>query len=97
LLTVNYIGEIEETAMNRVYTVPTDVAEKSHGKFKRSATLRQIRESPARAAVGPKEHYQGVAEAAYFRAEHRGFLPGHELQDWLDAEAELDKPPTQVS
>ena len=30
-----------------------------------------------------------VAEAAYFRAEHRGFCPGHELEDWLAAEIEV--------
>jgi hypothetical protein len=29
-----------------------------------------------------------VAVAAYFRAEKRGFEPGHELEDWLAAEAE---------
>jgi hypothetical protein len=31
-----------------------------------------------------------IAEAAYWRAERRGFLPGHELDDWLDAEKEID-------
>lgn len=31
-----------------------------------------------------------IAEAAYFRAQRRGFTPGHELEDWLDAEAEID-------
>lgn len=31
-----------------------------------------------------------IAEAAYFRAEKRGFAPGHELEDWLTAEAEVD-------
>lgn len=30
-----------------------------------------------------------VAEAAYYRAEHRGFEPGHELEDWLAAEADI--------
>lgn len=30
-----------------------------------------------------------IAEAAYFRAEHRGFEVGHELEDWLAAEAEI--------
>ena len=29
-----------------------------------------------------------IAERAYFRAERRGFAPGHELDDWLAAEAE---------
>jgi hypothetical protein len=31
-----------------------------------------------------------IATAAYYRAERRGFLPGHELEDWLDAEREVD-------
>jgi hypothetical protein len=75
--------------MTHVYTVSTDAEDKSHGKFKRSATLRQISESPVPAAVDPKQHHREVAEAAYFRAEHRGFLPGYELEDWLDAEAAL--------
>ena len=30
-----------------------------------------------------------IAEAAYYRAERRGFAPGHELEDWVQAEAEL--------
>jgi hypothetical protein len=28
---------------------------------------------------------------AYFRAEKRGFHAGHELEDWLAAEAEVDQ------
>ena len=30
-----------------------------------------------------------IAEAAYYRAERRGFEPGGETQDWLAAEAEI--------
>lgn len=30
-----------------------------------------------------------IAEAAYLRAEQRGFAPGHEMDDWLAAEQEL--------
>lgn len=29
-----------------------------------------------------------IAVAAYFRAEERGFAPGNEMMDWLQAEAE---------
>ena len=29
--------------------------------------------------------------AAYLLAEQRGFTPGHELSDWLAAEAEIDR------
>lgn len=31
-----------------------------------------------------------IAEAAYWRAERRGFTPGGELEDWLSAEKEID-------
>ena len=36
-----------------------------------------------------------IAEAAYWRAERRGFAPGHELDDWLDAEREIDSDPSK--
>ena len=32
-----------------------------------------------------------IAEIAYFRAQQRGFEAGHEVEDWLAAEAEYDK------
>ena len=32
---------------------------------------------------------QRIREAAYFKAKRRGFAPGHELDDWLAAEAEI--------
>ena len=31
-----------------------------------------------------------IEEAAYFRAEQRGLSGGDEMQDWLDAEAEVN-------
>ena len=41
-------------------------------------------------AEGPTaDHQVQVALAAYFIAEKRGFDPGHELDDWLAAEAQL--------
>jgi hypothetical protein len=40
--------------------------------------------------VGPEYRAALIAEAAYFRAEKRGFAPGHETEDWLAAEAEVD-------
>jgi len=83
--------------MTHVYTERTDVTKKSLGKFKTASMPRHVREVPAPAAVNPEERYHEIAKAAYLRAEHRGFLPGHELQDWLSAETELDKPRTQVS
>lgn len=31
-----------------------------------------------------------IARRAYFKAEARGFAPGGEVADWLQAEAEID-------
>jgi hypothetical protein len=31
-----------------------------------------------------------IEQAAYFLAQQRDFAPGHELDDWLGAEAEVD-------
>jgi len=36
------------------------------------------------------QRHEAIAQAAYFRARHRGFEPGHELEDWLAAEGEVD-------
>jgi len=40
-----------------------------------------------------------IAEAAYYRAEARGFATGYEMEDWLAAEAEIDEsiPPSAVA
>ena len=37
----------------------------------------------------PSDLNKLVAEAAYYRAQQRGFTPGHELDDWVAAEAEV--------
>lgn len=41
--------------------------------------------------VTAEERYRMIAEAAYFRAEKRGFLGGNVAEDWLQAEAEIDR------
>ena len=32
-----------------------------------------------------------VSEGAYFLAQRRGFAPGHELDDWLCAEKQINE------
>jgi hypothetical protein len=38
-----------------------------------------------------EERARHIREAAYFKAERRGFAPGHELEDWVAAEQEVDR------
>jgi hypothetical protein len=40
--------------------------------------------------VGDGTREGRIARAAYARAERRGFAPGHEVEDWLAAEREVD-------
>jgi hypothetical protein len=40
--------------------------------------------------MNPEDRQQRIAEAAYYRAERRGFLADNELEDWLEAEREFD-------
>jgi hypothetical protein len=42
-----------------------------------------------RANLSPEEMRRLISEAAYYRAKQRGFQPGHELEDWIQAEAEV--------
>ena len=37
----------------------------------------------------PAEASELIADIAYFKAQQRGFVPGHELDDWYEAEQEL--------
>jgi hypothetical protein len=38
----------------------------------------------------PPDRWAMIAVAAYFLAERRGFVSGHEHEDWLAAEREVD-------
>jgi len=46
----------------------------------------------ATVAAADSSRQQRIAVSAYYRAEARGFAPGHELDDWLAAERELGEP-----
>lgn len=43
-----------------------------------------------RGTIGSKEKFQKmVAERAYCKSEKRGFVAGHEMEDWVEAESEI--------
>ena len=41
--------------------------------------------------ITSEERWKMIAIAAYHKAEKRGFAPGNELQDWAEAEQEVDE------
>jgi len=61
-------------------------AVKAEAKPKAAAAKKTMAKPPM---VSPEELQHWIATAAYHRAEKRGFAPGHEAQDWLDAETEV--------
>lgn len=63
-----------------------DTRRRTQAKAARTAKAR----APQRAAVSAEDRRAMIAEAAYLRAERRGFASGHETEDWLAAEVEVD-------
>ena len=41
--------------------------------------------------IDPEQLRKIITEHAYFKAEKRGFAPGREMEDWLEAEQEVHK------
>ena len=41
--------------------------------------------------ITSEERWKMIAIAAYHKAEQRGFAPGGEMQDWAEAETEVDE------
>jgi hypothetical protein len=59
-------------------------------KASRTATAQSPALAAARSAgIGEPVRQAMISEAAYYRAEKRGFTPGQELEDWFAAEAEV--------
>jgi Protein of unknown function (DUF2934). len=50
----------------------------------------EAQSSPEGPVCSLEEREHMISEAAYVRAEQRGFSSSNELDDWLQAEAEID-------
>ena len=61
------------------------------GEFTMSAAAPFDPFRPFATSLQADRRWAMTAEAAYFYALRRGFEPGHELEDWLAAEAELER------
>ncbi len=80
--------------MPREKTPPTVTIKK---RAPRKVAVKVAKAAKPAKAAGTAANFAGagqraalIARAAYFRAEKRGFAPGHETEDWLAAEAEVD-------
>ena len=55
--------------------------------------VESLRETPAhhkQNVTNRIDRHEMIAIAAYYRAERRGSYSGDEIQDWLEAEAQID-------
>ena len=78
-------------------------AKKAAAKGRKSSAMRvtkkvarKVARKPAKSSglsnnTPPEERWRLIAVAAYHKAERRGFAPGGELQDWTEAEKEIDE------
>lgn len=63
---------------------PETPAKKPTGKSKTGSKAKT-------GSVSAEQRWMMIAEAAYLKAEKRGFVSGHELEDWTAAEIEIDR------
>lgn len=71
-------------------TIQRPDAPESHSDASASGPGRQ-----PKTAEMPKELHSQIARRAYQLAEQRGFRPGGELEDWLQAEREVETGPAR--
>lgn len=69
---------------NKTSTQKAKVVARSPGNNKSTPANRTIDKT------NKEDRYQRIANAAYRRAEKRGFKDGDAVQDWLSAEMEID-------
>lgn len=59
-------------------------------KKKAALTSKIKRASTGTIDISAEERWRMIAVTAYLKAEARDFSPGHETEDWLQAEKEVD-------
>ena len=77
---------------------PASTRKKAPAKKASVTRARRSAHSPTSAGEKPsaaveinrEERWRMIAVAAYHKAEKRNFAPGHEVDDWLAAEREVD-------
>lgn len=68
---------------------PSSKAKTAHPRKPR-AKKAAARPTGAPIEVSDEERWRMIAVAAYHKAQTRSFTPGREVDDWLEAEAEID-------
>lgn len=94
----NARGAARASARKGVRKSNTNAQPKSASKARKPEPTKPREVEPAPGPATPRvaatipvaERLRMIAEAAYYKAQRRGSLPGDSRQDWLEAEAEID-------
>jgi hypothetical protein len=82
---------VKKTTRRKATAAPAELTD--------SAAMVVLESATASSSIDPDVRRRMVAAEAYFRAERRGFAAGNELEDWVAAEAAVDRrlQPTQAA
>ena len=81
-----------KTAAKAVRKAATEAVPKAAAPAASKAPAKAARPGAKKPAGIPPERRRNYIEmAAYYIAERRGFAPGNPLEDWVQAEAEIDR------
>lgn len=69
---------------------PRAVKTQTAARKKRSGANAPATPPSSPVEISREERWRMIAVTAYHKAEQRGFAPGHEVEDWLAAEREID-------
>jgi hypothetical protein len=84
LIPIHHPGDVVSSQPNVAPAAP-----KATVRHRRIDHAEIVRMAVSTAASRNVERQDMIATCAYFRAQQRGFEPGHELEDWLAAESEV--------
>ena len=85
----------EKAARKKVVSKKAAKAKKTPAKKVAKKTTKKATKTSGTDAsllkIAPEERWEMIAVAAYHKAEKRGFTAGGDMQDWDEAEKEVDK------
>jgi hypothetical protein len=84
-------GARRKVTQKKVTRKKAVVASKTSKRKVARSSAKSSRQDTSSINITPEDRWKLIAVAAYHKAERRGFAPGGELQDWIDAEQEIDR------
>lgn len=72
-------------------STPRAATSKSKGNGEITVVKKSKKAANLLGGVTPEQRYRMICDAAYYRAERRGFIGGNPEQDWVEAELEIDQ------